>query len=122
MTIRESIEAVSELVRQQRASSGDHSSAKADELQNAAVAAICAGQGNPAAKALTPEWEKYMRLFAGNSDNPQQLARLLPTDGTHADAKMQKERAYLVSNGICGANTTDDLADGGVTINLDKQE
>lgn len=119
MTIRQNIQSVIDLIQQQRAASGG-SSAKADEVQQAAIGAIAAGQGRPGAGRVTPEWQAYMLLFAGDPVNPQQLARLLPSDGTETNSAMQKERAYLVANGMCGAHTTDDMGEGGVTDALDQ--
>ena len=60
-----------------------------------------------------------MTFFAGTPTNAAQLARLLPTDGTHTNAALQRERAYLAGNAMCGANTPDGTLDGDVTANLD---
>ncbi|HEX5705987.1 MAG TPA: hypothetical protein VFX96_01730 [Pyrinomonadaceae bacterium] len=48
------------------------------------------------------EWRDYMSLFA---KTPEELARLIPTDGTEGDASMREARAYLVRNGVCGPGT-----------------
>jgi len=84
--------------------------AKADEI----VAEIQAG-ANPGQKAKevfdksqaaivnggqSDQWKDYMRLFS----EPEDLAKLIP-DGTEKD----KERAYLVSNGMCFMGTTPTL-------------
>ncbi|HEX7176199.1 MAG TPA: hypothetical protein VF240_13135 [Pyrinomonadaceae bacterium] len=65
----------------------------ATEVGDKAVAAILGGAA---------EWAAYMKLFA---KTPEELARLIPTDGT-ADETKQKARAYLVANGTCGSGTT----------------
>jgi hypothetical protein len=124
MTIRQNIQTVINQIKLERATGGGLSQT-GDNVQAEAQAAILAGQGDPATGQITPQWRTYMLRFAGQPTNPQQLARLLPTDGTHAGGipdndKRQKERAYLVGNGTCGATTTDNLANGGVTDFLDK--
>jgi hypothetical protein len=65
--------------------------------QNLAIAAVTGG-------ILSPAWETYMKLFVSNND-PEQLARLLATDGTANDQTLIDCRAYLVSNGVCGETT-----------------
>lgn len=64
-------------------------------LKRAAVSAITKGMD-------TPEWNKYMALFA---DNQQQLQRLTVKDPNEPDY-FQDSRAYIVSNAVCGADTT----------------
>lgn len=117
MPIKESIQAVIDRILEELAATG--SSATGDEVERRAIDAVIAGQGNPAAGQITPAWRRYMEFFSGDPINPAHLARLLPSDGTHSNADMQKERAYLVGNGVCGATTTDGTLDGGVTDNLD---
>ena len=67
-----------------------------DELRKQSVKAIKAGEGSK-------EWKEYMNRFAKDEN---QLARLLPTDDTQGDYEMDVARAYLVGNGVCGAETT----------------
>ncbi len=117
MTIRQNIQKVINTILQERNASGGKSQT-GDNVLAEAQAAILAGQGQPPG-TIPAAWETYMRRFAGDPINAQQLARLIPTDNTHTNANMQKERAYLVSNGMCGANTTDDLTNGTVTDFLD---
>jgi len=62
-----------------------------------AIAAIHAGIHSAA-------WETYMTQFA---ENPDQLRRLKATDGTLGDPTLDRRRAYLVANGVCGTPTTD---------------
>jgi hypothetical protein len=123
MTIRKNIQDVITQIQIQRATQGGASSI-GDDIQREAQAAILAGQGQPPGQ-ITTEWRTYMLRFAGSPNtNPQELARLLPTDGTHTGStdndNRQKERAYLLANGTCGATTTDNLTNGGVTDFLDK--
>jgi hypothetical protein len=54
-------------------------------------------------------WEDYMKQFVyqekpGTFD-PDQLARLLAQDGTAGDPVLDRRRAYLVANGVCGPST-----------------
>jgi hypothetical protein len=60
------------------------------------VAAILSGIG-------TPEWEAYMRHFPGLTD--VQINRLLAEDNTAGDPEMDKKRAYMPANGMCGMNS-----------------
>jgi len=63
------------------------------------------------------DWIAYMMLFAA-VDKPQQLARLIPTDGTENDAAMRDARAYLVAAAPCTPDTVDNF-EKGVTDILD---
>lgn len=79
-----------------------------------AVRAIVVGQGMPPG-AITQQWRDYMTFLlseSGAAADPNDLRRLLPEDGTHTNADMQEERAYLVGNGVCGTTTTDGLIEG----------
>jgi hypothetical protein len=119
MTIRENIQDVIDQITLERNTMGGQSPT-ADGLQRDAIAAIPSGQGMVATGQITEQWRTYMTNFAGKPiTNPAQLARLLPTDGSN-DADRQKERAYLVANGMCGVTTTDDLTNGTVTELLDQ--
>jgi hypothetical protein len=79
-----------------------------DQLKAKALKAI---YGGPA------DWVAYMMLF-GAPDKPEQLARLVPTDGTENDAAMKEARAYLVAAGPCTPDTVDNF-EKGVTDILD---
>jgi hypothetical protein len=68
------------------------------ENANLAIAAIHEGVNSQA-------WETYMKQFVHN-DNPDQLARLMATDGTVDDPAFRMHRAYLLGNAVC-ATTTD---------------
>jgi hypothetical protein len=71
----------------------------ADEVRNKALRAIL---GSAA------DWVIYMQLFA---KTPEELARLIPTDGTHNDEEKNIARAYLAANGMCAPGTGKHLGD-----------
>lgn len=64
-----------------------------DGLKRKAIAAINKGVGSP-------EWETYMTEFA-DASRPEQLARLMATDGTAGDDDFDTARAYLVADAPC---------------------
>jgi hypothetical protein len=75
---------------------------EANENARLAVEAITAGRGSE-------EWKRYMLQFVEkNPDapdeplNPAHLARLLGEDDTADDYKMNRRRAYLLGNAVCG--------------------
>jgi hypothetical protein len=51
---------------------------------------------------------------------PEELARLIPTDGTETNSGMNDARAYLVSKGACGTDTVTTF-ENGITEILDQQ-
>ena len=65
------------------------------KLKASAIAAITKGLNSE-------EWKDYMKLFA---DNEQQLTRLTVED-PNEPSWFKESRAYIVSNAICGADTT----------------
>lgn len=65
----------------------------AERLKRKALDAIMGGAN---------EWVTYMREFA---KTPDELARLIPTDGTDNQADMNDARAYLVAKSPCGTDT-----------------
>jgi len=78
---------------------------KSEAGQNAqlAVAAIIGGIKSPA-------WRSYMMQFIdqnvpGVPVDPAQLDRLLAQDGTMGDVMLDRRRAYLVANAVCGSET-----------------
>jgi hypothetical protein len=98
-----------------------------ESVQAKRDANVKAGQGDPA-KGIDPDhtpaqktgelaraaitggvmsvaWKEYMEQFQGLS--PDQLKRLLATDGTFGDPGLDLRRAYLVSNGVCGMPSPD---------------
>lgn len=105
-TIQDNINAVIKTISDQRDADPNGHSAKADEVQDKAIEAIHQGDGSEA-------WRIYMSLFAGNPPDPLLMARLVPDDGTGGGTDphhpKRRARAYLVSNGVCGATTTDHL-------------
>jgi hypothetical protein len=62
------------------------------------------------------QWVIYMREFA---KTPEELARLIPTDGTETDAGMNDARAYLVAKAPCGTDTVTTF-EAGITAILDQ--
>jgi hypothetical protein len=114
MPLIDSIQRIINKILEEMAATG--TSETALEVERRAIGAVTAGQGDPG--QITPQWKFYMEFFSGDPINPDHLARLLPSDDTHGNADMQKERAYLVGNGVCGATTTDTTLDGGVTDHL----
>lgn len=59
-------------------------------------------------------WQQYMTQFVeqnppGKPVDPDQLARLTAKDGTLGDQILDRQRAYLVANSICGPSTVDGL-------------
>jgi hypothetical protein len=71
--------------------------AAAESNKQLAIAAVTGGIKSPA-------WETYMNQFVSNGDQ-EQLMRLLATDGSDANQGLIDNRAYLVSNGVCGQGT-----------------
>jgi hypothetical protein len=72
---------------------------KAQEMLDLAISAVLGDR---------EAFVKYMELF---STSPEELARLIPTDGTENDPVKRKARAYLVSNAICAPGTATGLID-----------
>lgn len=66
-------------------------------------------------------WQVYMTQFVeqsppGKPIDPDQLARLTAKDGTLGDPILDRQRAYLVANAICGPSTVDTMDFGVDTI------
>jgi hypothetical protein len=76
--------------------------AEAERTGELAIKAIKAGIRTPEGTP-TPDWQAYMEHFTGL--NTDQLKRLLATDGTLGDVNLDRKRAYLVANGLCGVNS-----------------
>jgi len=83
-------------------------SATAARLKRKALDAILKG---------STEWVEYMQEFA---TSPQELARLVPTDGSHTNQGMNDARAYLVAKAPCGTETVTTF-EIGITEILDGQ-
>jgi len=79
-----------------------NNSPEAERTGLLAVAALTAGVHTPAGTP-TPAWQAYMEHFPGL--DADQLKRLLATDGTKGDVDLDRKRAYLVANAVCGANS-----------------
>jgi hypothetical protein len=71
----------------------------AKEVKDAAIRAILGGN---------KEWVEYMKFFQ-DTNKPQQLARLIPTDDTESNAAMQEARAYLVASTPCTPATVNNM-------------
>jgi hypothetical protein len=91
-----------DLANEKRVKIGDD---KSEAGQNAqlAVAAIIGGIKSTA-------WRSYVMQFIeqnvpGVPVEPAQLERLLATDGTMGDVVLDRRRAYLVANAVCGSET-----------------
>lgn len=72
----------------------DHN--EAERTGELGVAALLAGIGSA-------QWHDYIEHLGAFS--PAQLARLLAEDGTAGNPDMDKKRAYVVANGMCGTNS-----------------
>lgn len=62
-------------------------------------------------------WTEFMKEFA--TEGSPELARMIPTDGTHTRGDMNDARAYLVANSTCTPETVVKL-ELGVTAILDE--
>jgi hypothetical protein len=81
---------------------------RATQSMGLAIAAVKEGIKSKA-------WEYYMAQFIDKSNtglSVDQLARLKATDDTEGDPVMDRHRAYLVANSMCGPSTVDELAIG----------
>ena len=98
MAISDKIQEIAEKVTDEVNANPGGQSQTAQNLHQLATKAILGG---------TTDWVNYMSLFA-DPNNPLELARLIPTDGT-TDEKRQTARAYLVANGMCTEATTGNI-------------
>jgi hypothetical protein len=114
MPISVNIQEIADTIAAERIQSGNNTSKTADELHAKAVAAIFSGR--LANGQVSEAWQTYMNTFA---DTPDDLARLIPTDGSENDVEKRDARAYLVANGVCTATSTMDLLNR-VTTKLDQ--
>ena len=71
------------------------------DIGDLAVAAITGG-------IRSPEWRAYMSLFA---DNEEQLQRLISEPLLEQEPYLAQNRAYIVSNAVCAADTGTFVAD-----------
>ena len=99
MSISDNISGKMEAIHQERVQINDPNQPHpiADEVRTKAMKAIL---GSAA------DWVIYMKLY---STNPDELARLIPTDGSDNDEKKNIARAYLAANGMCAPGTGDGL-------------
>jgi hypothetical protein len=96
MAISDKIQAKAQTITDEVKATGN--SQTAWDLHDLATKAILGG---------ATDWVNYMSQFA-DPNNPLELARLIPTDGTTDDTR-QTARAYLVANGMCTEATTGNL-------------
>lgn len=84
---------------------------EAEDLSKLATRAIIEGRFSLA-------WRQYMLKFVDQGDpiSGKQLARLLADDDTVGDEDMNRRRAYLLGNAICGGPSTTDGADLAFTV------
>lgn len=104
MSILANIMEVKQKIEAEMAAAGV--SETANDLQGKGLAAILGG---------TNEWVTFMKLFA---KTPEELARLIPTDGTETNKEMNEARAYLIGNSTCTPDTLAKL-EFGVTLKLE---
>ena len=91
----------------------DPSHVESARTSRLAVAAINGGIRSTA-------WRNYMLQFGEITPlEPPQLERLLATDGTLGDFDLDLRRAYLVSNGTCGAASPDTQGLAGNVVTID---
>lgn len=102
-----------EMAQKKRVTISKYASEAGQNVQ-LAVAAIIGGIRSPA-------WRSYMMQFIeqntpGVPVEPAQLERLLGTDGTLGDVVLDRRRAYLLANAICGSETIFTTTFGVITI------
>lgn len=97
MTIRANIEKVIADLEADRIANPPHGGDFSKIFKEAAISAVLGG---------VEDYIVYMKRF---SQTPGQIARLIPTDGTHNDQDKREARAYLVSNGVCAPATATGL-------------
>lgn len=102
-----------EMAQKKRVTISKYASEAGQNVQ-LAVAAIIGGIRSPA-------WRSYMMQFIeqntpGVPVEPAQLERLLGTDGTLGDVVLDRRRAYLIANAICGSETIFTTTFGVITI------
>ncbi len=92
---------------------GDLGTIAAAKNKRLAIAAVTGG-------IKSDDWTKYMEQFVSNGDE-EQLMRLRATDGTDTPdhQSLIDNRAYLVSNGVCGEGTRERFDENVKTIDQD---
>ncbi len=96
---------------------------RAQMVKDASVAGVNMTMAVAALKGgiRSPEWRAYMMQFVeqdppGTPVDPRRLDRLLGTDNTLGDPELDRKRAYLASNAICGPATPNTFTLGVLTI------
>jgi hypothetical protein len=104
-----------DLVRERKQSiQNDLTHAESARTGSLSIAAITAGIGST-------DWKNYMLQFGElTALSPEQLSRLLAQDGTLGNPDLDKRRAYLVSNGVCGIQSPDTIGLDGKVNTIDE--
>ena len=98
-----------------------------DNIMRVKQTIIDEGPGGPTAARLkrksldaisggSAQWVDYMNEFKTTAE---ELARLVPTDGSHTDQGMNDARAYLVAKAACATDTVTGF-EVGITEILDQ--
>lgn len=105
-----------ETMRKAISQAGDAGIKAAKANTEKAIAAITGGIKSTA-------WKTYMEQFvsrgADGQLDQQQLDRILAVDGTDTIQARIDNRAYLVSNGVCGQGTKERFLENVITIDTD---
>lgn len=104
MAISENIQRKAEAIDDERMANPNGPFPIAAEVQTKATNAILGGP---------EDWVEYVKMFA-DPGNPEELARLMPTE----NYQLRQPLAYLAANGMCGETTTGNLMNN-VTVELD---
>lgn len=99
MTIRANIEEKIVEIQKEIEIHGPQGGPLSKKIKEGSISAIMGGAS---------DWVGYMSNFA---KTPEELARLIPTDGTENDPKKREARAYLVANAVCTPGTATGLID-----------
>jgi hypothetical protein len=110
----------------------DHVLVMKAAINQPGAAGLAAAKANSdlAIKAVTggikhPDWRTYMEQYCRGDDgqvDQEQLDRLLAVDGTDQNQALIDNRAYLVSNGVCGQGTRARFEENVVTIDQGLEE
>ena len=97
MTIRANIEERIVQMQKEVEELGPTGGEISQRVKQGAISAILGGAA---------DWVAYMNIFA---KTPEELARLIPIDGTEDDPEKREARAYLVANAVCTPGTATGL-------------
>lgn len=99
MTIRANIEEKIVVMQEEIAANPPNGGEVSQRIKQGAISAILGGAA---------DWIAYMNNFA---KTPEELAKLIPTDGTEDHPEKREARAYLVANAVCAPGTATGLID-----------